>query len=702
MKKLKDQLGKPKAKNENRLDEMGVKLPDGLESVGVITTEIQEFLPKPVTYNIEVQTQDYIDRPQTPLFTPVKSGEDKGTQIDRGDLFDFDEEVEPIINVLTFKTLEEARMEVLEEEELKEMKRQEQDFEKVRNRELEVVQKLENQERRRNEEKARRNLERDVRIKMRKVFQQKLISCVFAKSYLKNMKSSALSTLNDVGVLKKPETNEYQTKLLPHLKTGVEELFEVEQIVLDEVDTLFDDIYQENEKKKHIQSIENERIRKEEEDKRRQEELKRLEEEKIRRREERRRLRHEKELEELKNQIRNELLVNGQFVDDCNEIYNITGYHQKNVKSVQAVGGHIGQFAIILSLLKQAYQDIFNTHSVAEDNKDKEKKDEKRDEKKEDKKEEKKEDKKEDKPEEKKEEGEEEKPMEEGENQEKNNEEMLAVYKKNEEEFINKILDLYILKSHPFCLLYHAEDLEAIKEIDPAITGFGDIFKMENEENFNKIIELIINNSINNDELLPMIFESMTSSNAIETLSDILKELLVKIFKLCRTTTEFEPKEKIKFVLKEEPTDENYFGICNLTTAILPKPKPVVDITQQLLAKKAAKKGDKPTRPFFEPFFSEKAFVFPVFDDKMKILAFNGNYERIFRSNLIECICKLENKFETDKENVMNTITEKYNNFVNDLKVKLAEKYNKEILEINVEDPAVVQQNTEQAAQENK
>lgn len=664
---------------------MGVKLPEGLESVGVITTEVQEFLPKPVTYNIEVQTQDYIDRPQTPLFTPVKNGEDKGTQIDKGDLFDFDEEVEPIINVLTFKTLEESRMEVLEEEELKEMKRQEQEFEKVRNRELEVVQKLENQERRRNEEKARRNLERDVRIKMRKVFQQKLISCVFAKAYLKNMKSSALSTLKDVGVLKKPETNEYQTKILPHLKTGVDELFEVEQIVLDEVDTLFDDIYQENEKKKHLQSIENERIRKEEEEKRRQEELKRLEEEKLRRREERRRLRHEKELEELKTQIRNELLVNGQFVDDCNEIYNITGYHQKNIKSVQAIGGHIGQFAIILSLLKQAYQDIFNTHSVNEenkDNKDKDKKDEK----------------KEEKPEEKKEEGEEEKE----ENQEQNNDKMIEIYKKNEEEFINKIVDLYTLKSHPFSLLYHAEDLDAIKEIDPAITGFGDIFKMENEENYNKIIELIINNSINNDELLPIIFESMTSSNAIETLSDLLKELLVKIFKLCRTTTEFEPKDKIKFVLKEEPTDDNYFGICNLTTAILPKQKPVVDITQQLLAKKAAKKGDKPPRPFFEPFFSEKVFVFPVFDDKMKIMAFNGNYERIFRSNLIECICKLENKFETDKENVMNTITEKYNNFVIDLKAKLAEKYNKEILEINVEDPAVVQQNAEQAAQENK
>ena len=48
---------------------------------------------------------------------------------------EFDEEVEPIINVLTFKTLEESRMEVLEEEEIKGMKGQIQEFEKVRNRE---------------------------------------------------------------------------------------------------------------------------------------------------------------------------------------------------------------------------------------------------------------------------------------------------------------------------------------------------------------------------------------------------------------------------------------------------------------------------------------------------------------------------------------------------------------------------------------
>jgi hypothetical protein len=48
----------------------------------------------------------------------------KATQIFDGDveLFDFEKEVEPMLNVLVLKTLEQARMEVLEEEELKIMK----------------------------------------------------------------------------------------------------------------------------------------------------------------------------------------------------------------------------------------------------------------------------------------------------------------------------------------------------------------------------------------------------------------------------------------------------------------------------------------------------------------------------------------------------------------------------------------------------
>ena len=227
-----------KINKEDNLEQMGVPLPAGLESMGTMTTEIKEILPTPETFDMEVQTQDYIDLPQIPLFKPEKRGEDAGTQIEKGELFDFDEEVEPIINVLTYKTLEEARMEVLEEEEIKEMKRQMQDFEKVRNRELEIVQKLECQTVRKEEEKLRRNEERIIRSEMAKIYQKKLISCVFSKNYLKNMRVNALKDLEQNGVLRKRENNEYHTKLLPSMKEGCEKLLEEENSVLFGLDNL--------------------------------------------------------------------------------------------------------------------------------------------------------------------------------------------------------------------------------------------------------------------------------------------------------------------------------------------------------------------------------------------------------------------------------------------------------------------------------
>ena len=264
-----------KLKKEESLEQMGVPLPNGLESVGSMTTEIGEILPTPETFDMEVQTQDYIDLPQIPLFKPEKRGEDVGTQIQKGDLFDFDEEVEPIINVLTFKTLEEARMEVLEEEDIKEMKRHMHDFEKVRNRELEIVQKLECQTIRKEEEKLRRHEERIIRTEMAKIYQKKLISCVFAKNYLKNIRLNALKDLEDNGVLRKREKNEYHTKILPSIKEGCEKLLEEENLVLYGLDNLLENNYHDTIRNMHRTALENEQNRKNEERQKKIEELKR-------------------------------------------------------------------------------------------------------------------------------------------------------------------------------------------------------------------------------------------------------------------------------------------------------------------------------------------------------------------------------------------------------------------------------------------
>ncbi len=77
---------------------------------------------KPVESEIGVATEFYLDRPPMPLFQPRMPLKEncKSTQIYDGDyeLFNFDAEVEPMLNVLIEKTLEQAQMEVLEEFEL--------------------------------------------------------------------------------------------------------------------------------------------------------------------------------------------------------------------------------------------------------------------------------------------------------------------------------------------------------------------------------------------------------------------------------------------------------------------------------------------------------------------------------------------------------------------------------------------------------
>lgn len=91
-------------------------------------TETDEFVEtitdKPPRYEVQSQTEFIIEKPIHRPKTPPPKGTDKETQINDGDLFDFDEEVEPILSVILGRTIEESQMEVLEEEELKAMKRE--------------------------------------------------------------------------------------------------------------------------------------------------------------------------------------------------------------------------------------------------------------------------------------------------------------------------------------------------------------------------------------------------------------------------------------------------------------------------------------------------------------------------------------------------------------------------------------------------
>lgn len=71
-------------------------------------------------------------------------------------LFDFDVEVKPILEVLVGKTVEQSLLEVMEEEELSNLRQQQRQFEELRNVELAEQQRLEEQDRRFRDEKVKR------------------------------------------------------------------------------------------------------------------------------------------------------------------------------------------------------------------------------------------------------------------------------------------------------------------------------------------------------------------------------------------------------------------------------------------------------------------------------------------------------------------------------------------------------------------
>ena len=54
-------------------------------------------------------------------YIPKKTGIDAFTQVENDELFNFDREVEPIVQVLVSKTIEQAMLEVQEEDELMDM-----------------------------------------------------------------------------------------------------------------------------------------------------------------------------------------------------------------------------------------------------------------------------------------------------------------------------------------------------------------------------------------------------------------------------------------------------------------------------------------------------------------------------------------------------------------------------------------------------
>ncbi|NWX30616.1 RSPH3 protein, partial [Notiomystis cincta] len=197
---------------------------EGREHVYVQTElYLEEISDRVIEVDGECQTDEFLDRPPTPLFIPAKTGKDVATQIEEGELFDFDIEVKPILEVLVGKTVEQALLEVMEEEELAQLWSHQRAFTELRNAEFAELQRLEEQDRRIREEKERRRLEHLEKLRKQKETAEKIAARAFAQRYLADLIPSVFSKLHESGFFYDPIERDIETEFLPWLISEVEE-----------------------------------------------------------------------------------------------------------------------------------------------------------------------------------------------------------------------------------------------------------------------------------------------------------------------------------------------------------------------------------------------------------------------------------------------------------------------------------------------
>ncbi|XP_030054287.1 radial spoke head protein 3 homolog [Microcaecilia unicolor] len=193
-----------------------------------VQTEIylEEITDRIEETDVSCQTDAFLNRPPTPLFIPAKSGADVATQIEEGELFDFDIEVKPMLEVLVGKTIEQALLEVMEEEELANLRAQQYAFEELRYAELAEVQRLEEKERRHREEKERRKQQQKEILLKEKETAEKIAARAFAQQYLADLIPSVFSNLRDNGYFYDPIERDIETGFIPWLMTEMEKTME--------------------------------------------------------------------------------------------------------------------------------------------------------------------------------------------------------------------------------------------------------------------------------------------------------------------------------------------------------------------------------------------------------------------------------------------------------------------------------------------
>ena len=191
----------------------------------------------------DIEPDYYIDRPPDAILIPNPEGEAKTTQIFDGDadLFDYENEVEPILQVLVGKSIEHARIEVIEQYEDLELQKHKRRFLQLKEAELMETQRLEEARGRKNDEIDRRNLQQRTAKNSQVQSEKKVVARSFAKDFLRFFKRDTMNVLVDLGALRRPDQLSIGTTFVPQLYNQIKNDMQNHNDHQDQMDEILND-----------------------------------------------------------------------------------------------------------------------------------------------------------------------------------------------------------------------------------------------------------------------------------------------------------------------------------------------------------------------------------------------------------------------------------------------------------------------------
>lgn len=204
-----------------------LKIPDPLKPRPYVEVETDPHLLEWCVIvedeDVDSQTDTYRPKSPSPPLIPAKTGKDFEAQ---SELFDFDFEVQPVVAVITCKTIEQSLMEVMEEEELACLRAQQKAFLNRQAGEAAKVRRLQERDRCFREAKGQTVAQQRELLDREQEAADKIAARAYTLQYLGDLCPMAFGWLTTNGYFYDPVEREMETNLFPWLMARVNENLE--------------------------------------------------------------------------------------------------------------------------------------------------------------------------------------------------------------------------------------------------------------------------------------------------------------------------------------------------------------------------------------------------------------------------------------------------------------------------------------------